>query len=181
MSQKVNSMSPASFDRALSDLRARSARGEVRLQGAPGGRPGEMMVLFGEHAFLVPPSGNRIRAIPRGELDRMAITHAVAMAGGVAVMVTWILALVTLLMGQPLVGALLAGGVASFLFVSAILIESVFAAKLIVVGPRHPLAEEATTAMVSATGPEPGVDALLRAQRARPRSLEQPSLELHST
>jgi hypothetical protein len=139
------------------------------------------MVLSREHAFVVPPSGNRIRAVPRGELDRMAITHGVAMAGAIAVTVSWILALVTLLLGQLLVGAFLAGGVAALLLVAAILIESVLAAEPIVVGPGHPLAEEAMEAMVSAAGQAPGKAALRRGQRAKSRSPGHSSLEATST
>jgi hypothetical protein len=171
----------SSFTNVLADARPRSRRGEVDLLKPPGGRPGEVMVLSREHAFTVPPKGKRIRAIPRGELHRMAVTHRVTLIGATALTVSWGLVLAALLWGRLFTGALLAGGVAAILIVMAMLTEVVFAAEPIVVGPDHPLAEEAMAALASATGQVPRTESPSRSHRSGSRRLDHASLELRSS
>lgn len=142
-------MSPANpaFQVALDEVRGRMARGELRLPTVPGGRRDEVLVRTQEHVFIVPSSGRELQAISPRDRRRLEGLHMAACTGAVLVGSSWLVALFMFILGSAVVPALLVSGVAAILFAGSILLVPVLTSRPQPVGPAHPLAPEAESAL----------------------------------
>jgi len=142
-------MSPAAdpLNAALCEVRARVARGEVRLPEFAQGPPGAIAVSSGDHLFIVRPSGSCVRAIPSRNGRRIAFLDTLARAGAGLLAAVWALTALALVRGVHQMPALLLGGAAALLFVAPIFASHIITSGAVPVDDEHPLAQEAAGAL----------------------------------